>query len=69
MGPVHKCRQSNKGRLAVGQPHGSFYHEVPKNSAICYRCLERQEDELDGWVSSQPLLGRVTFELNLEGQA
>lgn len=53
----------------MGQPHGSFYHEVTKNSAICYRCFERQEDELDGWVSSQPLLGRVTFELNLEGQA
>lgn len=44
VGPVHKCCQSSKGHLAVGQARGRFYHHGPQNSAVCCMFLEGEGD-------------------------
>lgn len=44
MGPIHKCCQSSRGHLAIGQAHGSFYHEGPQSGTMCCVFLEGEGD-------------------------
>lgn len=63
MGPVHKCCQSSKGHLAVGQARGRFSHHGPQNSAVCCMFLEGEGDELGGIQVNLHREGAIEVEL------